>query len=401
MTKNIRQLDFATQAVHAGEGAARPDFTPTVTPIYQSVSYGYDQMATLDAIVDKERPGFIYSRYGTPTNAALETALAALEGADKALSCASGMAAVHVALLAAGASAAGAVVSAYDVYGSTYTMVGQLFPTLGIKTGFVDITDLSALEIALDEIRPAVLICETISNPLMRVADIPAIAGMAHAAGAKLVVDNTFTTPYLFRPLEHEADYVVHSTTKYLGGHGDVLGGAVTTSEENFERLFDLHIQMGGVLGPTEAWLTLRGLKTLPLRLERQCQNAMKIATWLEEHPKVAHVNYPGLESHPQHAVARSQYREGCYGGMISFDIAAGNAEKVYRFMEALELCLPVVSLGDIYTLVMYPPRTSHHDLNEEELAEIGIGPGLVRLSVGIEGADDLIADLEQALDQI
>jgi cystathionine beta-lyase/cystathionine gamma-synthase len=395
-------LSFATQAVHAGERAARPDFTPTVTPIYQSVSYGYDHMATLDAVIYKERPGFIYSRHGTPTHVALETALATLEGADVAIACASGMAAVNLALLAAGASATGAVLCAYDIYGNTFALVKGVFPTLGIKTGFVDlITDLSALEIALDEVRPAVVICETMSNPLLRVTDVPAIAGTVHAAGAKLVVDNTFTTPYLFRPLEHGADYVVHSTTKYIGGHGDVLGGVVMTFEENFESMFELHAKLGGALGSTEAWLTLRGLKTLPLRLEKHCQNAMKIAAWLEGHPRVAHVNYPGLASHPQHALARRLYRAGCYGGMISFDIVGGNADKVYHFMEALKLCLPVVSLGDIYTLVTYPPRTTHHRLSEEELAESGIGPGLVRISVGIEEADDLIADLEQALAQI
>ncbi len=401
MTKHIGELSFATQAVHAGERAPRPEFTPTTTPIYNSVTYGYDQMEALDAVIYNERPGYVYSRYGTPTHTALETALATLERAEAALSCASGMAATHLSLLAAGASADGPVVSAYDVYGSSYTLIDSLLPTLGIRTRLVDITDLSALEVALDELRPAVVFCETISNPVMKVADVPAIVGMAHAAGAKVVVDNTFTTPYLFRPLEHGADYVVHSATKYLSGHGDVLGGVVLTSKENFERMFSLHIQLGGVLGPNGAWLTLRGLKTLPLRVERQCKNAMKIATWLESHPKVARVNYPGLPSHPQHELAKRQYRAGCYGGMISFDIVDGDKDKVFRFMEALQLCLPVTSLGDIYTLVLYPPRTSHHDLSEEELTKIGIGPGLVRLSVGIEEVEDLIADLDQALAKI
>jgi len=395
------KLSIFTQAVHAGERGPRPDFTPVVTPIYNSVGYLYDSMDELDAVFAAEREGYVYPRYGTPTNTALERAVATLEGGEAALSFASGMAAIHAALLASGLEAGQAVVSAHDVYGATYALLANLFTSLGVRVRFVDIADLTSVERAIVEEKPRAVFCEIISNPLLKVADVPALAELAHAHGAEVIVDSTFATPYLVRPLALGADYVVHSSTKYLGGHGDVLGGVVVTSAERRERLWELIKITGGNMSPNQAWLTMRGLKTLPLRMAQHCRNAAAVANWLTEHPKVAKVNYPGLPSHPQHAVATRLFRDGCYGGMISFEIADANRAEVFRFMESLELVLPATTLGDVYSLTLYPAHSSHRALSPEELAAIGISEGLIRLSVGIEDVRDIIADLDQALKKV
>jgi cystathionine gamma-synthase/methionine-gamma-lyase len=205
-------------------------------------------------------------------------------------------------------------------------------------------------------------------------------------------------SPYLFRPLQHGADYVVHSATKYLGGHGDVMGGVVVTSAERRAGLDELNKLVGGNLGPQEAWLVLRGIKTLPLRVQRQCDNAVRVAAWLSAHPRVIKVNYPGLSAHPQHALAARLLERGAFGAVISFDLKDGSRESVFRFMEALKLVLPATTLGDVYSLVLYPAGTSHRALDAEARRRVGIGDGLVRLSVGIEDAEDIIADLDQAL---
>ena len=389
-----------TQAVHAGERGPRPDFTPVVTPIYNSVGYLYESMDQLDAVFAAEREGYVYPRYGTPTNAALERAVAILEGGEAALSFASGMAAIHAALLATGLEAGQAVVAAHDVYGASYALLANLFTSLGMRVRFVDIADLASVERAIVAEKPRAVFCEIISNPLLKVADVQAVAELAHAHGAEMIVDSTFATPYLAQPLTFGVDYVVHSSTKYLGGHGDVLGGIVVTSVERRKRLWELIKITGGNLGPHQAWLTMRGLKTLPLRMAQHCRNAAAVADWLAEHPKIAKVNYPGLPSHPQHSVATRLFRDGCYGGMVSFEIAGADQAQVFRFMEALRLVLPATTLGDVYSLTLYPAHSSHRALSLQERAAIGIGEGLVRLSVGIEDVEDIIADLDQALEQ-
>lgn len=389
-----------TLAVHAGERGPRPDFTPVVTPIYNSIAYIYESMEDLDAVFARERPGYVYTRYGNPTVTALEKAVAALEGGEEAIAFASGMAAIHAALLAAGVKAGATVVAAQDVYGATYTLLSRLFSTLGVNTRFVDIADLAAVEQAIVAEKPAAVLFETVSNPLLKVADTPAVVEIAHRYGAEVIVDNTFASPHLIQPLAHGVDYVVHSSTKYLGGHGDVLGGAVVASAERCVTLRELTKLVGGNLGPNEAWLTLRGLKTLPLRMVQHCRNAAQVAAWLKNHPRISRVNYPGLADHPQHAVATRLFRPGCYGGMISFEIADADRARVFAFMEALRLILPATSLGDVYSLIMYPAHSSHRALTPEERAQIGIGEGLVRLSVGIEDVEDIIADLEQALER-
>ncbi len=387
-----------TQAVHAGERAPRPDFTPVSTPIHRSVGYLYDDVDTLDGIFGDERAGYVYSRYGSPTVAALESAAATLEGGEAALAVSSGMAAIHLALLAADARSGSSVVAAQDCYGATYALLRDLFTTQGVEVRFVDITDLAEVESALAEALPTALLLETISNPLLKVAAIPPIVEMAHAVGAQVIVDNTFATPCLCRPLDYGADVVLHSSTKYFGDHGDVMGGIVITSAANRSRLFQLIKMSGCNLGPDEAWLTLRGLKTLPLRMRQHCANAQDVAQWLEVHPRIERVHYPGLESHPQHSVANHLFGDGGYGGMVSFELRDADREAVFRFLEALELFLPATTLGDVYSLVLYPAMSSHRALSPAERAQVGIGEGLVRLSVGIEAADDIIADLEQAL---
>ena len=396
----VKGKSIFTRAVHAGERAAKPDFQPVTTPIYNTVGFLYEDMRDLDAVFGNEREGYVYARYGNPTNSALEEALASLEEGEAALTFGSGMAAVHASLLAAGVKAGTSILSAYDVYGATYAICGRLFPELGVRAKFVDVTNLEELQKALLEARPAAVILETISNPLMKVADIPTICNLAHQVGAKVIVDNTFATPFLYRPIQHGADFCVHSMTKYIGGHGDVLGGAIVTSRANRSILHEIIKMTGGNLGPMEAWLTLRGLKTLPLRMRQHCQNAMEVARWLEGHPRVARVNYPGLASHPQHELAKRLFPPGLFGGMISFEIKDAGKEKVFRFMKALELILPATTLGDVYSLTLYPAISSHRALTPEERAKVGISDRLVRLSVGIEEASEIIEDLERALEK-
>jgi cystathionine beta-lyase/cystathionine gamma-synthase len=395
---NLHGKGFTTRAVHAGERAPRPDYTPVVAPIHPTVGYLYDSMDDLDAIFGTTREGYVYPRYGSPTVTAFEEAVSELEGGEAAFAFASGMAAIHVALLAAGVKVGATIVAALDLYGATYALVGRLMQELGAHAHFVDVTDLRAVESALSEMHPVALLAETISNPLIKVADVPALAELAHRCGAQVLIDNTFASPYLFNPLAHGADYVMHSATKYIGGHGDVMAGVVVTSAQNRRKLYELNKLVGSVLGPFEAWLALRGCKTLSLRMRQQCANASRIAAWLAAHPKIERVNHPSLTAHPQHELARRLFGDQGFGGMLSFELAGADQARAFRFMEALQLCLPATTLGDVYTLVLHPATSSHRALAPEERARVGIRDGLVRLSAGIEDVEDIIADLEQAL---
>jgi cystathionine beta-lyase/cystathionine gamma-synthase len=392
---------LATRAVHAGARSPRPDFIPTVTPIHPSVTYQYERMEDLDAVFAGTRRGYVYTRYGNPTVVALEEAVAALEEGETALAFASGMAAIHAVLLATGARAGSAVVAAQDIYGATYALLDQLMRSQEVTARFVDVADLEAVDAACAELKPVALLVETISNPLLKVADLPALADVAHRHGAALLVDNTFATPCLVQPLNLGADVVIHSSTKYLGGHGDVLSGVVVTSEARRADLFEVLKLTGANLGPQEAWLVLRGLKTLLLRMRQHCENGLEVARWLEDHPRVSRVLYPGLPSHPQHALAERLFEGRGYGGMVSFDLDGADQRQVFRFFESLRLCQPATTLGDVHTLVLYPAHSSHRALSPEERARIGIGDGLVRVSVGIEAVEDLLGDLEQALDAV
>jgi cystathionine beta-lyase/cystathionine gamma-synthase len=396
--KNLSDKSFQTRAVHAGERVSPADYTPVTTPIWPSVGYLYESMDDLDSVFAGTKRGEVYLRYSNPTTEAFENAIADLESAEAAQAYGSGMAAIHASLLAAGVKANTTVVAALDVYGATFSLLRTLFTSLGASVCMVNVTDHAEVEAALKETNAVVLYVESISNPLLKVADIPALAKLAHQNGASLLVDNTFASPYLFNPIKHGTDFVIHSATKYLSGHGDVLAGVVATSKENKNKLYELNKLVGGVLGPFEAWLALRGLKTLPLRMKEQCRNAQQVAEWLKKHPRVKKVNYPGLLDHLQHALAKNLFEDKGYGGVLSFEIDGADKAQIYRFMESLKVFLPATTLGDVYSLVLHPATSSHRSLTTEERARVGIPDRLVRLSMGIESAEDILSDLESAL---
>lgn len=398
---DLSSQGFTTRAVHAGERVPPGDFTPVATPIHPSVGFLYESMDDLDAVFATTRPGYVYPRYGSPTVAAFENAVASLEQGQAAHAFSTGMAAIHAALLAAGARAGTTIVTAQDLYGATTVLVSRLMTELGVNVQAVDVTNVQVVEKIVAQTKPVALFAETISNPLLKVADISALAEIAHRNGAQLLIDNTFASPYLCNPLALGADYVIHSATKYLGGHGDVMAGVVVTSSENRAKLYELNKLVGGTLGPFEAWLALRGLKTLSLRVRQQCANAQQIAEWLAAHPTIAHVNYPGLSAHPQHALANRLFSSRGFGGVLSFEIKNADRVRIFRFMESLELCLPATTLGDIYSLVLHPATSSHRGLTAAERERIGICEGLVRLSAGIEEVEDIIADLARALGKV
>lgn len=387
-----------TTAVHAGERSRERDYTPTVTPIHNAVGYVYDSMEDLEGVFAHTRAGYVYARFGNPTNQALEQALAALEGGDDAVVFASGMAALHATFIAAGLRQGSHVLASQDLYGATYHMLARHFANYGVTVHFCDMTDLATVHHMLAEHQPQAVVMEVISNPLLKVVDSVAIAEMAHECDATVIVDSTFTTPYLLQPLTNGADYVVHSTTKYLSGHGDALGGAVTGSAERMNGVRTALRELGANLGPNEAYLTLRGLKTFPLRMRQQCANAVQIARWLATHKRVARVNYPGLPDHPTYETARRIFGDRGYGGMVSFELANGDQEMVFRFFDALKLVQPATTLGDVFSLVLYPMHASHRSMTAKERAVAQITPKLVRMSVGIEDTGDIVADMDQAL---
>jgi len=389
---------FSTLTVRAGWHRKQLDAVPTTAPIVPAVTYLHP-MSELDAIFGGEQGGFVYTRYGNPTVAALEEAVALLEGGEAAVGFATGMAAIHAALLGVGLQSGDVVVCSQDVYGATYSLLSTIFVRLGVKVVFIEIEDLSGVRATISQERPKLVWVETISNPLLRVADVPAVAAAAHSVGAVLMVDSTFTTPYLFQPLEHGADYVIHSATKYLGGHGDAMGGLVISSRARCDAVRTVAKLAGGTLSPFDAWLILRGLKTLTLRMQRQCENALKLAQWFVALPQVAKVIYPGLFNHSHHVLAKSLLREGLFGAVVAFELKNGTREQVMQFMDKLNLCLPATTLGDVYTEVLYPPMSSHRWLSPEERRQIGISDGFVRTSVGIEAIEDIIADFAQALE--
>lgn len=388
---------LATRAVHTGERPPQPQFKPTVTPIYPGSTFVYDDVEVMDAALAGDETKYVYTRYGNPTMTALEEVVANLEGTATAIGFASGMAAVHAAIMTSVAPGS-TILATRDLYGHTFASLRDHFTTWGVKTELVDFLDLDATAVAIETHTPDLIICETITNPLMKVTDIPAIAQMAREAGSTLLVDSTFTPPVLYRPADDGAHLVVHSMTKYIAGHGDVTGGIVATTRMRRQQLGDMAKLNGSILGPFEAWLALRGIKTLPLRFRKQCDNALAVAQALESHPKVGLVNYPGLESHASHATARKLFGDKGFGAMISFTIKDATKEDVFNYLEALELIVPATSLGDIYSLSLYPAMASHRSMPLEDREQIGIGDDLVRVSIGIEDADDIIADLDQAI---
>ena len=397
--RDMTGWEIGTRAVHAGERGPKPNFTPVSTPIYRSAAYMYDEIADLDAVFAGQQAGYVYARYGNPTITALEEAIRDLEGGDVAVVTSSGMAAVHLALLAAGVGAGERIVAARDLYGATFTLLMNVFSTLGIEATFVDTTETEATCAAIMETKPRAVLIEAMSNPLLRITDVPAIAAAAHAVGARVVLDGTFTPPPMLFGFAHGADFVVHSMTKYLNGHADALAGVVIGKGDEAHTLIPLVRTLGPNLAANEAYMVLRGLKTLTLRLRRQMLNAKLIARALERDPRIARVIYPGLRSHPQYEIARRLFKPGWAGGMVAFELADATQAEVMRFMDALHLCVPATSLGDVYTLMTCPAMTSHREVAPRQRERMGITPGLLRLSAGIEHPRDIIADLIQALD--
>lgn len=399
-----RPWSLTTRLIHAGERAQPPAGRPTATPIYTSATYVYPSAEALDqAFAGGET--HVYSRYGNPTVEALEGALATAEQGAGAVAFGSGMAALYAGLLAAGTPRGAtqpqvrSVLAARDLYGATTNLLADFFAAQGATVAYCDMSDLAAVDAAIAATQPTVLLAEQISNPLLKVIDIAELARRAKAAGARLVVDSTMATPVVQRPLTLGADLVVHSATKYLSGHADATGGAVVARASLLRDTLRRHAKLlGAVLGPFEAQLILRGVKTLALRVRQQCASALAVAGWLAEHPAVARVYYPGLPSHPQHALAAQSFG-GLFGAMVAFDLRDAERATMFRFVDRLQLILPATSLGDIYSLVTLPLLSSHRDLTPAERAERGIGDGMVRLSIGIEETDDIIADLRQALD--
>lgn len=384
---------FATRAIHASLEARSIPSRPVATPIFQSASFAFEQVDAMATTLASPETGFMYTRVSNPTVDVLERTLADLEEADAGLAFASGMAAVHAAfygLLKGGDH----VIAPHAFYGNSHSLLRSLAARIGVEVSFVDAADLAAVRAA---VRPStrMIYAETIANPTLVVADVPELAGIAKKAGARLVLDSTFATPWLCRPVALGADVVVHSASKYLGGHGDVIAGVAAGNADSIAAMKRVAIDCGGIAEPFTSWLVLRGIKTLALRMERHCATAAVIAERLERHPKVRRVVYPGLASHPQVELARRMLRAG--GGMVAFEIAGGRDAGV-RFMEKLAVFQRAASLGDVHSLAMLPSATSHRQLDPKELAAAGITEGFVRLSAGLEEPADLVADLESAL---
>jgi methionine-gamma-lyase len=381
-----------TLAVHAGLEPS--EFRPAVTPIYQVSTFGFSSAEEGAALFAGEGKGYIYSRMGNPTVEALEKSIATLEGGFAALACASGMAAIHT-VLGALLKQGDHVICSDVVYGPTCTLIKSILAGYGVESSFVDTSDLEAVKAALRR-NTKVVYVETPSNPTLVISDLAAIGTAAHECGALVVVDNTFMSPILQRPFRFGTDIVVHSLTKFLNGHADVVGGVIVVKEEAlYSPLRRMLNHFGGVLPPFESFLVHRGIKTLPVRMQRHCENAQRIAEHLEAHPQVAWVRYPGLKSHPQYELGRRQMSGS--GAVISFGLKGG-LEAGRQMMNSVRLCLLAVSLGGVETLIQHPASMTHASMGAQARRQARIEDGLVRLSVGIENATDIIADLDQAL---
>ncbi|MFI5392314.1 MAG: trans-sulfuration enzyme family protein [Myxococcota bacterium] len=386
---------FSTRAVHGGTPPVDQE-TPSV-PIYQTSTYRFDSSEDYAETIAFRAEGYTYSRgYGNPTVQAFEAQMAALEGTEAAFGFASGMAAIHTVIMAH-AGAGGRLVFSNELYGGTYSIATRVLPKLGVEVDLVDPHDLEAVRGALPG--AALFHVETIANPNVTVADLEALGALCGDAGVPASVDNTFASPYLCTPARLGFEYVIHSATKYLGGHHDLIGGVVCTSSEGRSRLRDVAIDTGGTMNPFEAWLCLRGLMTLALRMDRHGASAMALAEMLEGHEKVERVRYPGLASHPQHAVAVKELRHG-FGGMMAIEVAGG-VEGGQRFCDALELAWVATSLGGTHTLVGHAASTTHRQMDQVARRAAGIADGLVRISVGIEDPEDILDDMTRALEKV
>ena len=425
-----KKLHFETLQLHVGQEQPDPATDARAVPIYQTTSYVFADSAHAAARFDLKEPGNIYGRLGNPTQDVLERRIAALEGGVAALAVASGAAAVTYAIQNL-AVAGDHIVAANTIYGGTYNLLDHTLPAYGVTTTFVDPSDLSNFERAIQPNTKAVFI-ETLGNPNSGIIDIDAVADIAHRHRIPLVIDNTFGTPYLIRPIEHGADIVVHSATKFIGGHGTSLGGIIVDSGRfdwaasgKFPQLSEpdpsyhgsrftdvagaaayvtriravILRDTGAAISPFNAFLLLQGLETLSLRVERHVENALRIVDFLARHPKVKKVNHPALPDHPDHALYERYFPHGA-GSIFTFEIKGGEAE-AHRFIDSLEIFSLLANVADVKSLVIHPASTTHAQLTDQEKAEQAIYPGTIRLSIGTEHVDDLIADLSQALDRV
>lgn len=390
-----REKSFGTLCVHAGEG--HNPFGAHATPIYQTSTYVFESAEQAAAIFSGQ-PGYRYIRSppNTPTHAAFVEKICSLEGGEAGLAFSSGMAA-ETALFLSQLKCGDHLLSTNIIYGGTYGLISSLLTKFGIEVSFVDTTDPKLVRAGMRD-NTRMVFLESPANPTMAVSDICEISRIAKEAGAISAVDNTFATPYFQQPLRLGADIVVESCTKYIGGHGDLLGGVAVGSTELIQSMKRPSLLAGGTMGTHEAWLCLRGLKTLHLRMERHAENAMKLAEFLDSHPRIEKVNYPGLSHHPQHSVARKQMSG--WGGMLSFELKGG-IEPGRRLMNNLSLSSLAVSLGSVDTLVEHPASMTHAVMPRETRESLGISDGLVRVSVGIEDADDILADFERGLEVV
>lgn len=397
MGNNLKEMGFATRAIHGGH--VKDQFGALATPIHQTATFIFDSAEQGGRRFSLEEGGYIYSRLGNPTNTQLEEKLAMLEGAEAAISTASGIGAVSSAFWTA-LKAGDHVVAAKTLYGCTYAYLSHGLTRYGVEVTFVDATNLEEVKQAMRENTKVVYI-ETPANPNLEVVDIEAISKIAHKNKDCIVmVDNTFCTPYIQRPLEFGADVVIHSGTKFLNGHGDVISGFVVGSAEFIKnvRLFGIKDMTGASLSPFDAFLIIRGMKTLEIRMEKHCANAMKVARFLESHSAVEKIYYPGLESFPQYELAKKQM--SLPGAVIAFEVKGG-IEAGKKVINSTELCKLAVSLGDAETLIQHPASMTHSPYTKEEREAAGISDGLIRIAVGLENVEDIIADLESALNVI
>ncbi len=421
-------MKLETLAVHAGY-TPEPTTHAVAVPVYQTVAYSFDSAQHGADLFDLKVPGNIYSRIMNPTNDVLEKRVAAMEGGIAGLAVASGMSAILYAIQAI-AEVGDNIVSSSTLYGGTYNLFAHTLPQMGIETRFADPSDPESFGRLIDD-RTKAVFCESIGNPLGNVTDLAKLAEIAHAKGVPLIVDNTVPSPYLCRPIEHGADIVVHSLTKYMGGHGTTVAGVIVDSgkfpwaehKERFKRLNEPDVSYHGVvytealgaaafigrarvvplrntgaaLSPFNAFLILQGIETLALRMDRICENTLVVAQHLRDHPKVGWVNYAGLPDHPDHALVQ-RYMNGKASGILSFGLKEGGREAGARFLDALELFTRLVNIGDAKSLATHPASTTHRQLDADELKKAGVSEDMVRLSLGIEHIDDLLADLDRAL---
>ena len=391
-----RPRGFATRAIRAASRAPRVDQRPSSVPIYQTATFASADAQELGDVAADPHAGFAYSRLSNPTSSALGAAYAELAGGEAGVALASGMGAIHAAL-ASQLKAGDRVVAPLVAYGSTRTQLVDSFARFGVIVDFADLTDNAAAAAVIAAAPTRVVYAETIANPTTVVTDHATVARLAHEHGATYIVDNTFASPYVCRPLELGADLVVESATKFLSGHSDVIAGVVAGRKDLIRQVEKVQIDTGATIGPFDAFLVLRGILTLAVRVERHARTAAALAAWLERQDGVQRVLYPGLPSHPQHAVASRQFRPGLAGGMLAVELAGGR-EAGRAVIDALTLTELTASLGSVHTMVVHPPSTSQRQMSEAELAAAGITAGLLRISVGLEDLEDLQDDFAAAL---